>query len=108
MIPERISAVRQVLENKPEIARRFVKAHKAFSFKALRKYLKTDDSEAVEEATPFTPKVAEEALSHLKGIQAILYQLAKTNPDRRQQPGAIRQSTIQNKFKSSVSLSSGH
>ena len=86
-----ISAGRQVLENKPEIARRFVKSmvegihtyktDKAFSFKVLRKYLKTDDPELVEEAYSFyADKLPKKPYPTLKGIQAILDQLAKTNP----------------------------
>jgi len=86
-----ISAGRQVLENKPEIARRFVKSmvegvhtyktDKAFSFKLLRKYLKTDDPELIEEAYSFyADKLPKKPYPTLKGIQAILDQLAKTNP----------------------------
>jgi ABC-type nitrate/sulfonate/bicarbonate transport system substrate-binding protein len=86
-----ISAGRQVLENKPEIARRFVKSmvegihtyktDKAFSFKVLRKYLKTDDPELVEEGYSFyADKLPKKPYPTLKGIQAILDQLAKTNP----------------------------
>ncbi len=85
------SAGRQVLENKPEIARRFVKAmvegvhtyktDKAFSFKVLRKYLKTDDPELVQEGYSFyADKLPKKPYPTLKGIQAILDQLAKTHP----------------------------
>lgn len=86
-----ISAGRQVLENKPDIARRFVKSmvegvhtyktDKAFSFKVLRKYLKTDDPELVEEGYNFyADKLPKKPYPTVKGIQAILDQLAKTNP----------------------------
>ena len=86
-----ISAGRQVLENKPEIARRFVKAmaegvhtyktDKIFSFKVLRKYLKTDDPELLEESYSFyADKLPKKPYPTLKGIQEILHQLAKTNP----------------------------
>ncbi|MGH7808766.1 MAG: ABC transporter substrate-binding protein [Candidatus Binatia bacterium] len=86
-----MSAGRQVLENKPEIVRRFIKSmvegvhtyksDKAFSFKALKKYLKTDDPELVEEGYSFyADKLPKKPYPTLKGVQAILDQLAKTNP----------------------------
>jgi ABC-type nitrate/sulfonate/bicarbonate transport system substrate-binding protein len=86
-----IAAGRQVIENKPEIARQFIKSmvegvhtyktDKAFSFKVLRKYLKTDDPELVEEGYSFyADKLPKKPYPTLKGIQAILDQLAKTNP----------------------------
>ena len=85
-----ISAGRQVLEGKAETARRFVKSmvegihtyktDKAFSYRVLRKYLKTDDPELVEEAYSFyADKLPRKPYPTLKGIQAILDQLAKTN-----------------------------
>jgi ABC-type nitrate/sulfonate/bicarbonate transport system substrate-binding protein len=86
-----ISAGRQVHENKPDIARRFVKSmvegvhtyktDKVFSSKVLRKYLKTDDPELVEEGYSFyADKLPKKPYPTVKGIQAILDQLAKTNP----------------------------
>src|SRR5262245_30914966 len=77
-----ISAGRQVLENKPETARRFIKAmaegvhtyktDKAFSFKVLRKYLKTDDPELLEESYSFyADKLPKKPYPTLKGIQEI-------------------------------------
>jgi ABC-type nitrate/sulfonate/bicarbonate transport system substrate-binding protein len=86
-----IAAGRQVLENKPEIVRQFVKSmvegihtyktDKAFSIKVLRKYLKTDDPELVQEGYSFyADKLPKKPYPTLKGIQAILDQLAKTNP----------------------------
>ena len=86
-----ISAGRQVLENKRDIVRRFVKAmaegvhiyktDKAFSLKVLKKYLKTDDPELLEEGYNFyADKLPRKPYPTVKGIQAILDQLAKTNP----------------------------
>ena len=86
-----IAAGRDVVEKKPDLARRFIKAlvegiqvyktDKEFGLKVLRKYLRTSDSEVIEETYNFyVDKVARKPYPTLKGIQAVLSELAVRNP----------------------------
>lgn len=90
-----IAAGRDVLDKKPELARRFIKAvvegiqlyktDKEFGLKVLRKYLRTADPEVIEETYNFyVDKVARKPYPTLKGIQAILTELAPRNPRARE------------------------
>lgn len=86
-----IAAGRETVEKKPDTVRKFMKAlvggihnyktDKDFSLKVLRKYLKTDDPEVIEETYNFySDKVQRKPYPTLKGIQAVLGELAKRNP----------------------------
>lgn len=86
-----IAAGKQALEKKPHILKKFVKSlvegihtyksDKAFSLRTLRKYLKTDDPEVIEETYQFyVEKVPKKPYPTLKGIQVVLNEIAKRNP----------------------------
>jgi ABC-type nitrate/sulfonate/bicarbonate transport system substrate-binding protein len=86
-----IAAGRNVVEKKPETARRFVKAlvegihayktDKDFGMRVLRKYLKTNDQEIIEETYDFySDKVSPKPYPTVKGMQAVLSDLASRNP----------------------------
>ena len=86
-----IAAGRSVVEKKPETARRFVKAlvegihayktDRYFGLRLLRKYLKTDDQEIIEETYDFYgDKVSAKPYPTVKGMQAVLSDLAVRNP----------------------------
>lgn len=87
-----LGTTRSVINKKEELVRRFVKAfvegihfyktNKEASIKSIAKMMKTDDSEALEEAynvyaVKFMARVPYPAL---KGVEAILEDLGKTNP----------------------------
>lgn len=86
-----IAAGRNVVEKKPETARRFIKAivegihayrtDRDFGLRVLRKYLKTSDQEILEETYDFySDKVFPKPYPTVKGMQAVLSDLASRNP----------------------------
>jgi ABC-type nitrate/sulfonate/bicarbonate transport system substrate-binding protein len=86
-----IAAGRNVVEKRPETARRFIKAivegihayktDKDFGLRVLRKYLKTTDQEIIEETYNFySDKVSPKPYPTLKGMQEVLSDLASRNP----------------------------
>ncbi len=86
-----IAAGRNVVEKKPETARRFIKAivegihayrtDRDFGLRVLRKYLKTSDQEILEETYDFySDKVFPKPYPTVKGMQAVLSDLAGRNP----------------------------
>jgi NitT/TauT family transport system substrate-binding protein len=86
-----IAAGRNVVEKRPETARRFIKAmvegihayktDKDFGLRVLRKYLKTNDQEIIEETYDFySDKVSPKPYPTVKGMQAVLSDLASRNP----------------------------
>jgi ABC-type nitrate/sulfonate/bicarbonate transport system substrate-binding protein len=86
-----ITAGRNVVEKKPETARRFIKAlmegihayktDRDFGLRVLRKYLKTNDQEIIEETYDFySGKVSPKPYPTVKGMQAVLSDLASRNP----------------------------
>jgi NitT/TauT family transport system substrate-binding protein len=92
-----IAAGRNVVEKKPETARRFVKAlvegihayktDKDFGMRVLRKYLKTSDQEIIEETYDFySGKVSPKPYPSVKGMQAVLGDLASRNPKAKDAP----------------------
>jgi NitT/TauT family transport system substrate-binding protein len=94
-----IAAGRDVVQKKPELASRFIKAlvegiqvyktDKEFALKVLRKYLRTADSEIIQETYDFyVSKVARKPYPTLKGIQAVLSDVASRNPKANGAPPA--------------------
>jgi ABC-type nitrate/sulfonate/bicarbonate transport system substrate-binding protein len=92
-----IAAGRNVVEKKPETARRFIKAlvegihayktDKDFGLRVLRKYLKTSDQEIIEETYDFySGKVSPKPYPTVKGMQAVLGDLASRNPKAKDAP----------------------
>jgi ABC-type nitrate/sulfonate/bicarbonate transport system substrate-binding protein len=92
-----IAAGRNVVEKKPETARRFIKAlvegihayktDKDFGLRVLRKYLKTSDQEIIEETYDFySGKVSPKPYPIVKGMQAVLGDLASRNPKAKDAP----------------------
>lgn len=86
-----IAAGREAVEKKPHTVKKFMKAlvtgihtyktDKNFSLKVLRKYFKTDDAEVIEETYNFySGEIQRKPYPTLKGIQAVLGELAKRNP----------------------------
>jgi NitT/TauT family transport system substrate-binding protein len=86
-----IAAGRSIVEKKPETARRFIKAlvegihayktDRDFGLRLLRKYLKTNDQEIIEETYDFYgDKVSTKPYPTVKGMQAVLSDLAARNP----------------------------
>jgi len=86
-----IAAGKSVVEKKPETARRFIKAmvegihayrtDRDFGLRVLRKYLKTGDQEILEETYDFySDKVSPKPYPTVKGMQAVLGDLASRNP----------------------------
>jgi NitT/TauT family transport system substrate-binding protein len=86
-----IAAGRNVVEKRPETVRRFIKAmvegihtyktDKDFGLRVLRKYLKTNDQEIIEETYDFySDKVSPKPYPTVKGMQAVLSDLANRNP----------------------------
>ena len=86
-----IAAGRNVVEKRPETARRFIKAlvegihayktDKDFGLKLLRKYLKTNDQEIIQETYDFySDKVSPKPYPTVKGMQEVLNDLASRNP----------------------------
>jgi NitT/TauT family transport system substrate-binding protein len=86
-----IATGKNVVEKRPETARRFVKAivegihvyrtDRDFGLRVLRKYLKTTDQEILEETYDFySDKVAPKPYPTVKGMQAVLGDLASRNP----------------------------
>jgi NitT/TauT family transport system substrate-binding protein len=86
-----IAAGRNVVDKRPDTARRFIKAlvegihayktDKDFGLKLLRKYLKTNDQEIIEETYDFYgDKVSPKPYPTVKGMQAVLSDLASRNP----------------------------
>ena len=86
-----IAAGKNVVEKRPETARRFIKAivegihayrtDRDFGLRVLRKYLKTSDQEILEETYDFyNDKVSPKPYPTVKGMQAVLGDLASRNP----------------------------
>jgi len=86
-----IAAGKSVVEKRPDTARRFIKAivegihayrtDKDFGLRVLRKYLKTSDQEILEETYDFySDKVSPKPYPTVKGMQAVLGDLASKNP----------------------------
>ena len=94
-----IAAGKNVVEKKPETARRFIKAmvegihayrtDRDFGLKVLRKYLKTSDQEILEETYDFySDKVFPKPYPTVRGMQAVLGDLAGRNPKAKDAPTA--------------------
>jgi ABC-type nitrate/sulfonate/bicarbonate transport system substrate-binding protein len=94
-----IAAGKNAAEKKPETARRFIKAmvegihsyrtNRDFGLRVLRKYLKTSDQEILEETYDFySDKVSAKPYPTVKGMQAVLGDLAGRNPKAKDAPTA--------------------
>ena len=86
-----IAAGRNVVEKRPDTVRKFIKAlvegihayktDKDFGLRVLRKYLKTNDQEIIEETYDFySSKISPKPYPTVKGMQAVLNDLVGRNP----------------------------
>ena len=86
-----IAGGRNVVEKRPETVRKFIKAlvegihayktDREFGLKVLRKYLKTNDQEVIQETYDFySSKLAAKPYPTAKGMQVVLNDLASRNP----------------------------
>ncbi|HEY7169081.1 MAG TPA: ABC transporter substrate-binding protein [Candidatus Binatia bacterium] len=86
-----VAGGKNVIEKKPETVRKFMKAlvegihayktDREFGLRVLRKYLKTNDQEVIEETYDFySNKLAPKPYPTVKGMQLVLNDLASRNP----------------------------
>ena len=86
-----IAGGRNFVEKRPETVRKFIKAlvegihayktDREFGLKVLRKYLKTNDQEVIQETYDFySSKLAAKPYPTAKGMQVVLNDLASRNP----------------------------
>jgi ABC-type nitrate/sulfonate/bicarbonate transport system substrate-binding protein len=86
-----IAAGKSILERRPDTVKRFVKAivegihtyrtDQDFSLRVLKKYLKTDDLEVIEETYRFyVQNIPKKPYPTMRGIQAVIDQIARRNP----------------------------